>query len=72
MRSVTPGCVLPLTALATRALMVGDAVDRLRAAGVARLVHSDSVPTRELPFPDVVVPLAPIAAAALREEPPRS
>jgi len=66
------GCVPPLTVLATHALMVGNAVDRLRAAGVTRLVHSDSVPTPELPFPDVVVPLAPIAAAALREEHPRS
>ena len=62
------GCVPPLTVLATHALLVGDAIDRLRAAQVACLVHSDSLPTRELPFPNVVVPLAPIVASALREE----
>ena len=62
------GCTPPLIVLATHALLVGTAVDRLRAAGVTCLVRSDSVPARELPFPEIVVPLAPIVAPALRGE----
>ena len=64
------GCAPPLTVLATHALLVGSAVERLQAAGVACLVHSDSVPVRELPFPEIVVPLAPIVAPALRGDGP--
>ncbi|RPH67942.1 MAG: ribose-phosphate pyrophosphokinase [Myxococcaceae bacterium] len=61
-------CEPSFTVLATHSLLVGDAVDRLRGAGIGCLIHSDSVPPREVPFPEIAVPLAPIVASAIRRD----
>jgi ribose-phosphate pyrophosphokinase len=66
-------CAPTINVLATHALLVGSAVERLRAAPIQRLIHSDSLPsTRALPFPHVVVPLAPLLAAAIRGRGPHT
>jgi ribose-phosphate pyrophosphokinase len=61
------GCVEDFTVVTTHALLVGPAVERLRAMPLARLVRTDSVePQGGLPFPQQVVTLAPLVARALR------
>jgi len=61
-------CEPSFTVLATHALLVGDAVDRLRRTGIGCLIHSDSVPPMALPFPEIAVRLAPIVASAIRRD----
>ncbi len=64
---VAAGASPDLLIAATHALLVGPALERLRAFRIARLVCTDSVPQRaDLPFPRDVVPLAPLLADALR------
>lgn len=64
---VAEGASPQLLIAATHALLVGPAIERLRAFRIARLVCTDSVPQRaDLPFPHEVVPLAPLLADALR------
>lgn len=64
---VAEGASPDLLIAATHALLVGPAVERLRAFRIARFVCTDSVPQRaDLPFPHDVVPLAPLLADALR------
>ncbi|BCO33093.1 phosphoribosylpyrophosphate synthetase [Thiohalobacter sp. COW1] len=46
----------------THALFAGDALERLRAAGIHRVWSTDSIP-----HPSNVIPLAPLLATALRE-----
>jgi ribose-phosphate pyrophosphokinase len=62
------GCVDNISVLATHALLVGKAVERLSAAGIRRLVRTDSIPpVADLPFPAPLVSLAPLLATILRE-----
>jgi ribose-phosphate pyrophosphokinase len=61
------GCRPPVTVAATHGLLVEDALARLRRAGVARVVVTDSVPPRRPPADALeVVPLAPLLAEAIR------
>ena len=61
------GCDPDVTVVATHALLAGDAAARLAAAGVRRLVTTDSVALPpQLPLPAQVVGLAPLLAGALR------
>lgn len=61
------GCAQELTVVATHALLVGPAVERLRALSPRRLVTTDSLPPLTgLPFPHQVVSLGPLLAEALR------
>ena len=61
------GCVRDLVVVTTHALLVGPAVDRLRALPLRRLVATDSLPPPEgLPFPLQVVSLGPLLAEAVR------
>ena len=63
-------CSDDVTVLATHALLVGKAIERLAAARIRRLIHTDSVPCpAALPFEHLVVPLAPLLASALRALP---
>jgi ribose-phosphate pyrophosphokinase len=64
---VAAGCEPEVTVAATHALMVGPAVERLKAVPVVRLISTDSVmPPQGLPFEHQVVSLAPLLAEALR------
>lgn len=66
------GCADDITVLATHALLVGKAIERLGAAGLRRLIRSDSVPAPAgLPFEQLVVPLAPLLASAIGLHQPR-
>lgn len=61
------GCAEELTVVATHALLVGPAVERLSGVPIRRLLSTDSlVPPRELPFHHQVVSLAPLLAEAIR------
>lgn len=61
------GCAPNPIVLATHALLVERATERLAHARIGRLVHTDSVPgPGETPFPRIVVPVAPLFAQALR------
>jgi ribose-phosphate pyrophosphokinase len=61
------GCEDDISVLATHALLVGKAIERLAACRIRQLVRTDSVPSpQELPFPVRVVPLAPLLASTLR------
>ncbi len=61
------GCADDITVVTTHALLAPPAVDRLRSAGIRRLVAADSVPLPAgLPFPVVSVSLATLFADALR------
>jgi ribose-phosphate pyrophosphokinase len=61
------GCADDFTVVTTHALLVGPALERMRAMPVRRLVSTDSVePPKGLPFPHEVVTLAPLVARALR------
>lgn len=60
------GCADDVTVVATHALLVGEAVERLQSARIRRLVHTDSLPgAAALPFERHVVSLAPLIASAL-------
>ncbi|WP_342377234.1 ribose-phosphate pyrophosphokinase [Myxococcus stipitatus] len=61
------GCAEDLTVVTTHALLVGPALERLKALPLGNLVATDSVePPSGLPFPHHVVTLAPLVARALR------
>jgi ribose-phosphate pyrophosphokinase len=61
------GCAEDITVVATHALLVGPAVERLAKVPIRRLISTDSVPHRtELPFKHEVVGLAPLLADAIR------
>ncbi|WP_257451531.1 ribose-phosphate diphosphokinase [Archangium lipolyticum] len=61
------GCADEITVVATHALLVGPAVERLSKVPIRRLISTDSVvPHRELPFHHEVVSLAPLLADAIR------
>lgn len=60
------GCVPEVTVVASHALLVGPAVERLRAQPIRRLVVTDSVAVpRDLPLALEVVGLAPLLAEAI-------
>lgn len=60
------GCVPEVTVVASHALLVGPAVERLRAQPIRRLVVTDSVALpRDLPLALEVVGLAPLLAEAI-------
>jgi len=61
------GCAPEVTVVATHALLVGPAVERLAQVPIRRLLSTDSVaPRHGLPFSHEVVHLAPLLADALR------
>ncbi|PTL83372.1 ribose-phosphate pyrophosphokinase [Vitiosangium sp. GDMCC 1.1324] len=61
------GCANEVTVVATHALLVGPAVERLSKAPIHRLISTDSVLHRtDLPFQHEVVSLAPLLADAIR------
>ena len=61
------GCAEEITVVATHALLVGPAVQRLSGVPIRRLLSTDSiVPPRALPFHHEVVSLAPLLAEAIR------
>ncbi len=61
------GCVPEITVVATHALLVGPAVDRLRALPLRRVVVADSVPVApNLPLPLEVASLGPLLAEAIK------
>ena len=60
------GCLPELTVVASHALLVGPAVERLRALPLRRLIATDSVAVPSgLPLPLQVVSLAPLLAEAI-------
>ncbi|WNG13635.1 ribose-phosphate diphosphokinase [Cystobacter fuscus] len=60
------GCTEDITVVATHALLVGPAVERLSQVPIRRLISTDSVPQqRTLPFDHEVVGLAPLLADAI-------
>jgi ribose-phosphate pyrophosphokinase len=59
------GCRPPVVALATHALLVGSAIERLRAVPLRRLVVTDSLPLPDTGLPLRVVGLAPLLAQAI-------
>ncbi len=60
------GCADEITVVATHALLVGPAVERLSKVPIRRLISTDSVVHRtELPFEHHVVGLAPLLADAI-------
>jgi ribose-phosphate pyrophosphokinase len=60
------GCKPEVTVVATHALLVGPAVQRLAKLPLRRLITTDSVPTPErLPFPVEVVSIAPMLARSI-------
>lgn len=61
-RQLTARGVESLSALVTHALFVGDAIDRLRAAGVSEVCSTDSIP-----HPSNRVPLDGLLASALTD-----
>jgi ribose-phosphate pyrophosphokinase len=61
------GCAPEVTVVATHALLVGPAVERLSQVPIRRLISTDSVTPRPgLPFQHEVVQLAPLLAESLR------
>jgi ribose-phosphate pyrophosphokinase len=57
------GCTPDVTAVATHAVLVPPAVDRLKGMGLGRLIVSNSLPPpRDLPFPCEIVDVAPLLA----------
>jgi ribose-phosphate pyrophosphokinase len=61
------GCAPEITVVATHALLVGPAVERLSGVPIRRLLSTDSiVPPLSLPFHHEVVSLAPLLAEAIR------
>jgi ribose-phosphate pyrophosphokinase len=59
-------CAPAITVVASHALLVGPAVERLRALPLQRLITTDSVPLApDLPLPVQVVSLAPLLADAI-------
>ncbi len=60
------GCEREITVVASHALLVGPALDRLRLLPLRRLITTDSVPRGDrLPFPVEVVSLAPLLARTI-------
>ncbi|MBN1207696.1 MAG: ribose-phosphate pyrophosphokinase [Myxococcaceae bacterium] len=60
------GCTPEITVVATHALLVGPAIDRLQRLPLRRLLTTDSVPlTGRLPFAVEVVSIAPLLARAI-------
>jgi ribose-phosphate pyrophosphokinase len=60
------GCADEITVVATHALLVGPAVERLAQVPIRRLLSTDSVvPRKGLPFQHEVVGLAPLLADAI-------
>ena len=60
------GCTARPVVAASHALLVGDAVERLRSLDLARILVTDSVEVRrDLPLPLEVVSLAPLLARAV-------
>jgi ribose-phosphate pyrophosphokinase len=60
------GCARDITVVATHALLVGPAIDRLQRLPLRRLLTTDSVPLPErLPFPVEVVSIAPLLARSI-------
>ncbi|WP_224245137.1 ribose-phosphate diphosphokinase [Hyalangium gracile] len=60
------GCTTEVTVVATHALLVGSALERLRKIPLRRLITTDSVPRPErLPFPVEVVSIAPLLARSI-------
>lgn len=63
---VEAGCTPQVTVVASHALLVGSAIDRLQRLPLSRLLTTDSVPRPErLPFPVEVVSIAPLLARAI-------
>jgi ribose-phosphate pyrophosphokinase len=62
---VAAGSAPGVTVIATHAVLVDDAVERLRHAGVERLVVTDSVAQSGLPAWVQTVTLAPLLAEAI-------
>jgi ribose-phosphate pyrophosphokinase len=63
---VEAGCAPEITVVATHALLVGPAIERLQRLPLRRLLTTDSVPRPErLPFPVEVVSIAPLLARAI-------
>ncbi len=61
------GCADDITVVATHALLVGPALERLSHVPIRRLISTDSVaPPEALPFQHEVVSLAPLLADAIR------
>lgn len=60
------GAIPEIAVAATHALLVGPAVDRLRALPIKRLLVTDSVPVPRSGLPAEIVPVVPIVAAAIR------
>ncbi|HYO57422.1 ribose-phosphate pyrophosphokinase [Archangium sp.] len=61
------GCADDITVVATHALLVGPAVERLSHVPIRRLISTDSVvPPKGVPFHHEVVSLAPLLADAIR------
>jgi ribose-phosphate pyrophosphokinase len=60
------GCVRDITVVATHALLVGPAIERLQRLPIRRLLTTDSVPRPErLPFQVEVVSIAPLLARSI-------
>jgi ribose-phosphate pyrophosphokinase len=60
------GCARDITVVATHALLVGPAIDRLQRLPIRRLLTTDSVLKPErLPFPVEVVSIAPMLARSI-------
>jgi ribose-phosphate pyrophosphokinase len=60
------GCARDITVVATHALLVGPAIDRLQRLPIRRLLTTDSVPMPErLPLPVEVVSIAPLLARSI-------
>ena len=59
------GCRPPVVVVATHALLVGSAIERLRALPLRRLVVTDSLPLPATDLPLRVVGLAPLLAQAI-------
>jgi ribose-phosphate pyrophosphokinase len=60
------GCARDITVVATHALLVGPAIERLHRLPIRRLLTTDSVPMPgRLPFPVEVVSIAPLLARSI-------
>jgi ribose-phosphate pyrophosphokinase len=60
------GCAREITVVATHALLVGPAIERLQRLPIRRLITTDSVPRPErLPFQVEVVSIAPLLARSI-------
>ncbi len=60
------GCAPEITVVATHALLVGPAVERLGRLPIRRLLTTDSVPQADrLPFPVEIVSIAPLLARSI-------